>query len=69
MSAFIDEHRARFGVEPICRTLDVSASAYYQRATGERSAREVADEQFAVQRFCPVRISACVLPAQALTEP
>ena len=36
MSAFIDEHRARFGVEPICRTLDVSASAYYQRATGQR---------------------------------
>ena len=34
MSAFIDEHRARFGVEPICRTLGVSASAYYQRATG-----------------------------------
>jgi hypothetical protein len=45
VSAFIDEHRARFGVEPICRTLGVSASAYYQRATGERSAREIADEQ------------------------
>ena len=44
MSAFIDEHRARFGVEPICRTLDVSASAYYQRATGQRSARAVGDE-------------------------
>ena len=34
MSRYIDEHRGRFGVEPICRTLDVSASAYYQRATG-----------------------------------
>jgi putative transposase len=45
VSAFIDEHRARFGVEPICRTLGVSASAYYQRATGERSAREIADER------------------------
>jgi putative transposase len=43
VSAFIDEHRARFGVEPICRTLGVSASAFYQRATGERSARAVAD--------------------------
>jgi transposase InsO family protein len=42
---FIDEHRDRFGVEPICRTLDVSASAYYQRATGERSARVVEDER------------------------
>jgi putative transposase len=45
VSAFIDEHRARFGVEPICRTLDVSASAYYERATGERSARSVEDER------------------------
>ena len=45
MSAFIDEHRGRFGVEPICRVLDVSASAYYQRASGERSARAVEDER------------------------
>jgi putative transposase len=45
VSAFIDAHRERFGVEFICRTLDVSASAYHQRATGERSARTVADEQ------------------------
>jgi len=41
---FIDEHR-RFGVEPICETLGVSASAYYERATGRRSARRVEDEQ------------------------
>jgi putative transposase len=27
VTAFIDEHRDRFGVEPICRTLEVSASA------------------------------------------
>ena len=45
MSAFIDEHRERFGVEPIGQTLDVSASAYYQRRTGERSARAVEDER------------------------
>ena len=45
MSAFIDQHRERFGVEPICRTLDVSASAYYQRATGEHSERSVEDER------------------------
>jgi len=45
VSAFIDEHRARFGVEPICRVLGVSASAYYQRATGQRSARVVEDER------------------------
>ena len=34
VSAFIDEHRDRFGVEPICRTLGVSASAYYQPPLG-----------------------------------
>jgi putative transposase len=45
VSAFIDEHRERFGVEPICRTLDVSASAYYQRASGQRSERAVGDER------------------------
>ncbi len=45
MSRYIDEHRGRFGVEPICRVLGVSASAYYQRATGERSDRRVEDER------------------------
>ena len=45
MSRYIDEHRGRFGVEPICRTLDVSASAYYQRATGARSRRAVEDQR------------------------
>jgi putative transposase len=45
VSAFIDAHRERFGVEFICETLDVSASAYYQRANGERSARAVEDER------------------------
>jgi transposase InsO family protein len=45
VSVFIDEQRVRFGVEPICRVLGVSASAYYQRATGERSARAVEDER------------------------
>lgn len=42
---FVDEQRARFGVEPICTTLGVSASAYYQRATGHRSRRAVEDER------------------------
>ena len=42
---FLDEQRGRFGVEPICVALGVSASAYYQRASGERSARRVEDER------------------------
>jgi putative transposase len=45
VSRFIDEHRGRFGVEFICQTLGVSASAYYQRARGERSARAREDER------------------------
>ena len=45
MTAFIDEHRGRFGVEPICRVLGVSASAYYQRANGPRCQRAVEDER------------------------
>jgi len=45
MTAFIDEHRDRFGVEPICRTLDVSASAYYRRKVLPPSARSLSDER------------------------
>jgi len=45
VSAFIEENRGRFGVEPICQALDVSASAYYKRATGERSERQIDDER------------------------
>ena len=42
---FIETQRERFAVEPICRTLGVSASAYYQRATGRRSQRSLEDER------------------------
>jgi putative transposase len=45
VSAFIELRRADFGVEPICRTLGVSASAYYQRKTGARSDRAIEDER------------------------
>jgi len=45
VSRYIDDHRGRFGVEPICRVLDASASAYYQRATGRVSDRVIEDER------------------------
>jgi putative transposase len=45
VSAYLDSHRDRFGVELVCETLGVSASAYYQRATGKRSARAVENER------------------------
>ena len=36
MNAFIDEHRARCGVEPICRALQVAPSAYRRHAARQR---------------------------------
>jgi len=45
VSAFIEEYRERFGVEPICSTLGVSVSAYYERASGRQSERQVEDER------------------------
>ena len=45
MSAFIDAHRQDFGVELICQTIGTSVSGYYQRATGQRCARDVEDER------------------------
>jgi integrase-like protein/helix-turn-helix protein len=45
VSAFVDGERSRFGVEPICQALDVSASAYYERRSGRRSHRAVEDER------------------------
>lgn len=41
--AFIDARRAEFGVEPICRLLQVAPSTYYAAKTRPPSARAVAD--------------------------
>jgi len=45
VSALVDSERDRFGVEPICRELGVSASAYYARRNGPPSRRTVEDAQ------------------------
>ena len=42
--SFIDAHRSRFGVEPICRTLDWCVSSYYARKKRPSSARQHSDE-------------------------
>jgi hypothetical protein len=31
MSAFVDAQRDRFGVEPVCRELQIAPSSYYAR--------------------------------------
>jgi putative transposase len=43
VSRFVDENRERFGVEPICRELEVSASAYRARRTKPPSERALRD--------------------------
>ena len=43
MSRFIDENRERFGVEPLCRELEVSASAYRARRSRPPSDRALRD--------------------------
>ena len=40
MTAFIDEHRSTYGVEPICRVLPIAPSTYYTQA-----ARQVEPER------------------------
>lgn len=49
MKAFVDEHRAVYGVEPICRVLPIAPSTYYghahcQAAPERRSPRTRRDE-------------------------
>jgi putative transposase len=49
VSKFIDAYRDRFGVEPICRALQVAPSVYYAHKARPPSARAVADEQLKVE--------------------
>jgi transposase InsO family protein len=54
MIAFIDEHRAVYGVEPICRVLPIAPSTYYAHAArradpGKRPARSRSDAALAVE--------------------
>ena len=44
MTRIIDAHRERFGVEPICRELQVAPSTYYAARCRKPSARRVRDE-------------------------
>lgn len=37
MRSFIDQHRKRFGVEPICKMLRVAPSAYWRHAARQRN--------------------------------
>lgn len=45
MTRYIDTHRERFGVEPICKTLQVAPSTYYAVKARQPSARSVRDAE------------------------
>jgi putative transposase len=49
MTRFIDRHREEFGVEPICKVLEIAPSSYYDRTSRPPSARAVADAQLKVE--------------------
>ena len=49
MTRFIEAHRERFGVEPICRELQVAPSTYYAARERPLSARRVRDEALKVK--------------------
>jgi putative transposase len=52
VSAFIDSQKELgFAVELVCRTLGVSRSAHYRRATGQQSARAIRDAEL-IQMIC-----------------
>jgi putative transposase len=46
---FIRAHHERWGVEPICRTLQVAPSTYYALVAHRPSARQVADERLKIE--------------------
>ena len=47
--AYIDAHRVRFGVEPICRALQFAPSTYWSAKRRPPSARSVRDEELKVE--------------------
>jgi transposase InsO family protein len=54
MVRYIDEHRERFGVEPICAVLPIAPSTYYEQKVREakpdrRPARAIRDEELKPQ--------------------
>ena len=47
MTRYIDTYRDRFGVEPICRALQVAPSSYYAARCRPPSARASSDAELA----------------------
>ncbi len=45
MTAYIDEHKTRLGVEPICKLLPIAQSTYYEAKSRPPSSRKLRDVQ------------------------
>jgi putative transposase len=43
--SFISAHRERWGIEPICKTLQVAPSTYYAAVSHQPSTRQLSDER------------------------
>lgn len=49
MIAFIESHKERFGVEPICKELSIAPSTYYDNKRRPPSARALSDEKLKIE--------------------
>ena len=49
MVTFIDQHRATYGVEPICRVVPIAPSTYYEVKSRTPSTRKLRDERLKVE--------------------
>lgn len=49
MTRFVEERREAFGVEPVCRVLEVPVSTYYARRSREPSRRELRDRELVAE--------------------
>ena len=45
MTRYIDQNKATFGIEPICRLLPIAPSTYYEARSRPPSARNLRDEK------------------------
>ena len=53
VNAFIDEHHARLGVEPICRALQVAPSAYHRDAARQPTPNGCPGVPGVMPSYCP----------------
>ena len=49
MIAYVEEHKDRYGVEPICELLPIAPSTYYEAKRRPPSRRAVADEELKIR--------------------